>query len=183
MQRIKDIDPADLDAEQRRVYDAIVTGPRGGIRGPFGPWLRSPQFADLAQALGAYCRFDSGLEKRLSELAILVTGAAWKAKFEWFAHAPIAIAAGVDPDVVEAIRLGKVPRFSRDDEAAVYAFAHELVETRRVTDATYVRVLALLGERGLVDLVGILGYYALVSMTLVTFDVALPPGAADPFED
>lgn len=183
MQRIKDMVPAELDADQRRVYDAIVAGPRGGIRGPFGPWLHSPQFADLAQALGAYCRFGSGLEKRLSELAILVTGAAWKAKFEWFAHAPIAIAAGVDPLVVEAIRLGKAPQFSREDEAVAYTFARELVEARRVTDATYRKAHALLGERRLVDLVGILGYYALVSMTLVTFDVPLPQEAVDPFEN
>jgi len=183
MQRIEDIVPAELDAEQKRVYESIVAGPRGVVQGPLRIWLHSPQFADRAQALGAFCRFGSGLERRLSELAILVTGAYWKAKFEWHAHAPIGIEAGLDPLAVEAIRSGATPLFAREDEAAVYAFARELLENRRVSDATYARAKDALGPRGLVNLVGILGYYALISMTLVAFEVALPEGAANPFGD
>jgi 4-carboxymuconolactone decarboxylase len=183
MQRIQDIDPAALDDAQKQVYDAIVSGPRHSVRGPLPIWLHSPRLADRAQSLGAYCRFGSSLERRLSELAILVTGAHWQARFEWYAHAPIGVEAGLDPQAVEAIRKGETPHFARADEAAVYAFAQELVTTRRVSDASYQQAEALLGARGLVDLVGILGYYALVSMTLVTFDVPLPAGVSDPFEN
>jgi 4-carboxymuconolactone decarboxylase len=182
MQRIKDIDPAALDAEQKRVYDAICAGPRGKVQGPLHIWLNSPQLADRAQALGAFCRFGSGLERRLSELAILVTGAYWQAGFEWYAHAPMGIEAGLDPQAVEAIRKGEAAQFQRRDEAAIYAFARELVTQRRVSDETYAEAEDVLGARGVVDLVGILGYYALVSMTIVAFGVELPKGVAEPFE-
>ena len=183
MPRIDDIDPAALDAEQRRVYEEILAGPRRRLEGPLRVWLHSPQFADHAQALGAFCRFGSGLDRRLSELAILVTGAFWKAKFEWYAHAPLGIEAGLDPLAVEAIRAGRTPKFVREDEAAVYAFARELVTEHRVSEMTYARAEAALGKTGLINLVGILGYYGLVSMTLNAFEVPLPRGAADPFAE
>lgn len=182
MPRIKDIIPAELDAAQKDVYDKILSGPRGTVQGPLRIWLHSPQLADRAQALGAFCRYQTALEPRLSELAIFVTGAFWKAGFEWHVHAPIAIRAGLDPAAVETIRKGERPLFQRADEAAVHAFAHELLTMRRVSDATYAEAEARLGSRGLVDLVGILGYYGLISMTIVAFDVPLPDGADEPFE-
>jgi 4-carboxymuconolactone decarboxylase len=181
--RIPDLVLENLDPEQRRVHDAIVSGPRGRVVGPLRVWLESPQLADHAQALGAFCRFGTGLPPRLSELAIITAGAFWRAKFEWHAHAPMAIKAGIAPAAVEAIRTGKTPQFSRDDEAAVHAFAHELLETRRVSEATYRRVVDALGRKAVVELAGILGYYSLVSLTLNAFEVPLPPGAPDPFAD
>jgi 4-carboxymuconolactone decarboxylase len=181
MPRLPDIDPAALDGEQKRVYDAIVSGPRGRVEGPLRVSLTNPTFAERAQALGAYCRFGSSLPPRLSELAILVTGAYWRAGFEWFAHAPIAIEAGLDPPVVEAIRSGEDPLLTNDDEKAVYQFSRELLTRRRVSQAAYDFAERLLGRRGLVDLVGILGYYALISMTINAFEVPIPNSGEDPF--
>ena len=183
MPRIPDLVLEKLSAEQRRAYDAIVAGPRGRVVGPLRVWLESPQLADHAQALGAFCRFGTSLPPRLSELAIITTGAFWRASFEWHAHAPMAIKAGIDPAAVEAIRTGKTPQFSRADEAAVHAFARELIETRRVSEQTYARALDVLGLQGVVELVGTLGYYSLVSLTLNAFEVPVPAGAADPFAD
>ncbi len=181
MPRIPELDVAKLTPEQRRVHDTIVAGPRGKVEGPLKVWLQSPKFAVRAQELGTHCRFNSGLPPRLSELAILLTGAYWKAGFEWWAHAPMAIKAGLDPEAVEAIRVGRKPVLERTDEAAVYAFASELIRNRRVSDANWRLAVAELGQAGVVDLVGILGYYALISMTIVAFEVPLPQGAADPF--
>ena len=179
--RILDWKPEDLTPTQRKVHDAIVAGPRGKVVGPLRVWLLSPELAERAQELGAFCRFGTSLPPRLSELAILVTGAFWKAGFEWHAHAPIAIEAGVPADAVEAIRLGKVPKFAHEDERAVYEFSSELWTQRRVSDAAYRRIAALLGENTVVELVAILGYYGLISMTINVFEVPLPQGADQPF--
>lgn len=182
MPRLPDIDPATLDKEGKRVYDAIVAGPRGIVQGPLRVWLNSPTLADRAQALGAFCRYGTSLEPRLSELAILVTGAFWRAGFEWHVHAPIAADTGLSAGVIEEIRRGATPDFSRDDERCVYSFAHELWSMHRVSAETYLEAEKVLGRRALVDLVGILGYYGLISMTICAFEVPLPEGAAEPFE-
>jgi 4-carboxymuconolactone decarboxylase len=181
MPRLPDIDPATLPPAQRAAYDRILTSPRGRVEGPLRVWVRSPAFAEKAQALGTYCRFGSTLPPRLSELAILVTGAYWKAGFEFWAHAPMAIAGGLDAAIVEAIRIDATPTFAKADEKAVYEFAHELVRTRRVSEPKYRAVFEALGETATIDLVGILGYYALISMTINAFEVPLPAGEKDPF--
>ena len=181
MPRLPELDVAKLSPEARKVYDAIVAGPRGKVEGPLKVWLQSPTLADRAQQLGAFCRFDTSLEPRLSELAILLTGAYWKAGFEWAVHAPAALKAGLDAEAVEAIRVGRKPVLPRTDEAAVYAFATKLLRNRRVPMSTYRLATGELGQRGVVDLVGILGYYTLVSMTIVAFQLPLPPGTPDPF--
>jgi 4-carboxymuconolactone decarboxylase len=181
MPRLPDIVPDKLTPEQRVVYDRIVAGPRGRVEGPLRVWLSSPDFAARAQNLGEFCRFGSSLPPRLSELAILVTGAYWKAGFEWYAHAPLAIGAGIDASAVEMIRTGGTPSFTKPDEAIVYTFSTELVTNRRVSPATYATAIAQLGEKTVVELVGLLGYYALISMTIVAFEVPLPPGEREPF--
>ena len=181
MSRVPHLDPEQLFPEQRKVYDAIVAGPRGGVVGPLRVWLQSPELADRAQALGAFCRFGTSLPPRLSELAILVTGAHWQAAFEWRGHAPIGLKAGLDASTIEAIRVGKQPNLTKSDEAAVYAFAKELLGTRKVSDVTYQRAVAELGLTAVVELVGVLGYYGLVSMTINAFEVPLPDGAPQPF--
>lgn len=175
------LDEAALTPEQKRVHDEILSGPRGIVEGPLRVWLMSPKLADRAQALGAFCRYDTKLPPRLSELAILVTGAFWKAGFEWAVHCPIALKAGVDPAVAEAIRTRKEPVFAAEEDAAVYAFARELHANRKVSDATYDRAIAALGLETVVELVGVLGYYTLISMTINAFHVPLPEGAPDPF--
>jgi 4-carboxymuconolactone decarboxylase len=179
--RIPDWKPEDLTPAQRKVHDAIVAGPRGRVIGPLRVWLLSPELAERAQELGAFCRYHTSLPPRLSELAILVTGAFWQAGFEWHAHAPIALKAGVPADAIEAIRAGKEPKFARENERAVYEFSRELWTKRRVSDATYRRTADLLGNETVIELVGILGYYGLISMTINTFEVPLPEGVAQPF--
>jgi len=183
MARLPDIVVDKLDPEQRRVYDSIISGPRGTVPGPLRVWLNSPELCERAQALGAFCRYDTVLPPRLSELAIITVGAYWKAGYEWAVHAPIAQKAGLAQDVIEAIRRGQQPEFQRSDEAAVHAFIHELLNNRKVSETTHRKAESEIGSRGLVDLVGIMGYYGLISMTIVAFDVPLPEGASDPFHN
>lgn len=175
------LEAADLTLRQQEVHDAIAGGKRGRVEGPLRVWLQSPELADRAQALGAFCRYETRLPARLSELAILVTGAFWKAGFEWAVHAPIAAAAGLAPETLEAIRTGAPPAFAEADEAAVYDFASRLHRYHKVDAETYERATNALGTEGVVELVGILGYYTLISMTINAFEVPLPDGAADPF--
>lgn len=175
------LDETALTSEQQNVYDAIAGGKRGLVQGPLRVWLQSPKLADRAQALGEFCRYDTRLPPRLSELAILVTGAFWASGFEWAVHAPIAIQSGLSPKIVEDIRTGNKPNFQNKDEAVIYAYAHELHHAHRVSDETHRAAVELLGAEGVVELVGILGYYTLISMTINAFDVPLPKGMADPF--
>lgn len=175
------LDDDALLPEQRVIFDTIAAGKRGVVQGPLRVWLQSPALADRAQALGSFCRYDTLFERRLSELAILVTGAFWRSGFEWAVHAPIGLEAGLSGPVVEAIRRGEAPDFERDDESAVYDFAHQLHETHVVDGVAYARVVELFGVRGAVELVGLLGYYTLISMTINAFEVPLPEGVEDPF--
>lgn len=183
MSRYSDVDLDSLTDAQQAVADAIAGGPRGSLRGPFIPWLLSPELADHAQKLGGFLRYRSSLPDRLKELAILFTARHWDADFEWYAHAPMALKAGLPLPVVEAMAAGQEPTFDAADEALVYRFCRETYETRRVCDETHDAAAALFGQRGVAELVGLLGYYALVSMTLNTFDVAAPDdGAAPPLQ-
>ena len=171
-----------MSPEQRRIHDEIAAGPRGRVAGPLEVWLHAPGLADHAQKLGAYVRFQSSLAPALAELAILVTARHWQTEFEWHAHARLARAAGVPEAVIEAIRTDAEPTLADPSSRAVYALARELHATRTLSDATYAAAKAALGERALVDLVGLLGYYALVSMTLNAFAVPTPDGSR-PFAD
>ena len=183
MPRLPALTPETMNDTQRAIHDEIVSGPRGSIGGPFLAWLNSPEFANRAQALGEYVRFDNALPAQLSELAILVTAHHWRAQFEWWAHARDAKKAGVDPAIVAAVHAGEEPPFTTDAERAVYAFAKEIYARRRVSPETYDNAVTHLGLQGTVDLVGVLGYYALVSMTLNTFEVPVPEGEDLPFEE
>ena len=180
MPRMAPLDFKNLTPDQQRVADAIRSGPRGGLRGPFEAWLRSPELADRAQQLGAYCRFGTSLPRDVSELAILLTGKHWRAQFEFWAHARLARDAGLPEDVIEAIRTGARPALARDDLAIAYELVTEHFATNRLSAATYERAVRVFGERGLIDLIGLVGYYGLVSMTLNIAEVALPEGEKEP---
>jgi 4-carboxymuconolactone decarboxylase len=180
MPRLAPLDLNNLTPEQKTVADAIVAGPRGGLRGPFEPWLRSPHLADRAQKLGEYCRFHNSLPRDLSELAICLVGRHFKAQYEFYAHARLAKEAGLAPDIVEAIRLRATPLFTREAERIVYDFVTEYLATNRVAEPNYKRAIEAFGEQGVVDLVGVCGYYMLVSMTLNVFEMPLPPGVPEP---
>lgn len=171
--RLPTLDPAQLSPEQKAIHDAIAAGPRGRVQGPLAVWLHSPGLADNAQRLGAFCRFGTSLEPRLSELAILVTGRVWTAQFEWAVHKPIALKAGLSEAVVDAIRNRGTPPFERADERVVHDFARALHLDRKVPQALYDEAVATLGVTAVVELVGILGYYTLISMTINAFNVPL----------
>ncbi len=183
MSRLPELDPDAMSPEQRRVYDDIVDGPRGRVQGPFHAWLRSPDLCGRAQKLGAFCRFGSSLPPRLSELAILTVARHATCQVEWHLHEPIARDAGVADGVIDAIRKNRPPEFVHEDERAVHAAVTDLLETHRLSDDAYAGALALLGERGVVELVGIVGYYILVALTLNGFDVPVPDGAPPPLPD
>lgn len=178
MTRIAALTIEQMSADQKQVYDTIAAGPRGRVRGPLAIWLNRPKLAATAQALGQYCRYDSCLPPRLSEFAILIMAVHWKAEFEWWAHKPAALKAGLSPDIVNALRDGAPITFTQTDEAAVHEVMIQLHADRRLKDDVYQRALDVLGQDQLVDLIGLAGYYTLVSMTLNAFDVGLPDGEA-----
>ncbi|WP_210252037.1 carboxymuconolactone decarboxylase family protein [Rhodoplanes serenus] len=184
--RLPALAEATLAPAQRALLDAMRSGPRGGgigLGGPFGVFLHAPAYGVHAQALGAHCRYGTVVPARLSEFAILVTARLWRAQYEWHVHAPIAEKAGVKPSTLAALRAGRVPARAPADERAVHAFVTELYTRRRVSDRTYARLHSLLGDAGMVEFVGILGYYALVAMTLDVFRVPLPAGVAPFFPE
>ena len=184
--RLLEPDEKSLSSAQRAMRDAIVTS-RGlnssKLGGPFAVWLHAPEFGDIVQKLGAHCRYRTALPPRLSEFSILTMARHWRAQFEWFAHAPIAEKAGVKPDTIRDLKVGRKPRTMAKDERAVYDFIAELHRTRRVSDKSYGRVHAFLGDAGMVEFVGLLGYYTLVSMTLNVFRVNPPAGETLPFKE
>lgn len=185
-----------LSDAQAEVWDGLVGGKRsegkgssflqddeGGLVGPFNAWLHSPDVGQRVQQLGETLRFSTSLPAPLLEIAILVTARHWRANFEWWAHTRLARRAGIDPSVIEAIQDEKEPVFDDADQRLIYDFSRQLLGRQRVDDDLYYRVRELLGESGLVDVVSLLGYYGLVSMTLNVFQVPLPPGQESPFED
>lgn len=177
MPRFKEIAPEQMSEAQRAVCAQLVAGKRGRVPPPFQALLPSPELAARAQSLGEFLRYDTSLPARLSELAILVTARFWTAQYEWHVHAQMAEKGGLDPAIVAAIADRRDPmRLMKDDERAVYALARALHETHGVDDATYAEALKQLGERGTVELVGLLGYYTLISMTLNVFEVPVPGG-------
>ena len=176
MTRLPALEQSQMDDRQKQVYEAIASGPRGNVRGPLAIWLYRADLADKAQALGQYCRYDSSLVPRLSELAILTTARIWGAMFEWQAHLQPALAAGLDPNIIDSLSVDKPPIFAAEDEALVYEFTRELNIKRDVSDTLYARSISILGNAGTVDLVGILGYYSLISMTIKVFNVNPMPG-------
>jgi 4-carboxymuconolactone decarboxylase len=174
-----------LTPAQRALCAAIASGPRGTFRfsGPFAIWLHAPELGLVAQALGAHCRYKTSLSPRQSEFAILTTARTWRAQYEWQAHAPMAEKAGVSAKTIRALKAGRTPDDAAADERAIYDFIVELFRTRRVGDRNYRRVLKHLGTTGTVELVGIIGYYALISMTLNVFRAATDPDKPLPFKE
>lgn len=164
--RLPPIPPADWTPQQRDCAEEIIVGPRGGLIPPFVPMLRSPELTMHSQRLGEYLRYRSAVGLRLSELAILLVARHWTQQVEWAIHAPIALREGIAAETVAAIALGERPPGLTADEAVVYDFSTELLETRQVSDATWARAVAVLGEQGVVDLVGINGYYAYLAMLM-----------------
>ena len=171
MQRLKDWTVEDLNEEQKKVYDEIVKGPRGSVVGPLRIWLNNPKLAKVAQQVGAYARYGTSLDNSLSELAIITTGRVWSSKFEWEHHAPLAIKAGINEEHVNIIAQAKRPIFDNQIEQIVFDFAAESNILKNVKDDTFAIALEKLGQTRVIDIVGICGYYNLISMTLNVFKV------------
>jgi 4-carboxymuconolactone decarboxylase len=176
--RFAPLNYASMTPEQKRLTDLLLAGERHTTDGPYNVLLRSPEMGDAAQQLGAQIRFHSSLPDRLKELAIIITGRAWNAQYEWYAHKRYALQAGVEQSTVDAIAQGKLPPSMTADEAIVYNFCHELIDTRQVSDATFAAAKNRLGERGVVDLTGLVGYYHFVSMMLNVDRYPLPAGVS-----
>jgi len=155
-----------MDAAQQAAADELIAGPRKGVKGPFIALLRSPELLARAQKVGEYLRFNSALPQRLAEFATLVVARAWTQQFEWFVHVPLALKEGTSTQTIAALRVGRRPATMSDDEALVYDFTTELTAHHGVSDDTYQRCVVRLGERGTVDLVGTIGYFVWMSMTL-----------------
>lgn len=181
MPRITLPDPADMSTQQREVYDRIVSGPRGKIQGPLRAALHNPELADKWQALGALLRYRTTLPLRLSEIAILVTGRACRSPFEWYAHRIEAEKAGISAEIIDALLAQREPEGLSPEEHAVWRYAVELNAHNSVSDATYQEALSHFGERGVVELTALVGYYTLVAMTLNCHEIPLPEGQAPAF--
>lgn len=188
MSRLPPLDPADLNPDQRAVLEAIESGPRGarhgrriGMVGPFGLWVRAPRIGKATQALGAAARFETSLPENVKEVAICTVGAFHRARFEFAAHGPMAIAAGVPAEAVEAIRTGADPVFEQSAETLAYQLTRQLLADHRIEDETYRQATETFGVEGTIELVTVVGYYCLVSLSLNAFEVPLREGMEDPF--
>lgn len=176
-ERFKPLSLEEMTPEQRRMAENVLAGPRKALRGPFSTFVYSPETGDHAQKLGAQVRFKNSLPEKLKELAILLVARFWTAQYEWYAHRRLALEAGLDAAIADAIADGKRPARLGADEAAIYDFCSELLQTREVSDAAFAAVRDRFGERGVVDLICTMGYYCLVSMTLNVNRYPLPPDA------
>jgi 4-carboxymuconolactone decarboxylase len=191
--RFKLIPIENFTPEQRKLYDAIRSGPRakiansgaskpGPLGGPFNVWLRSPGIGDCVQRLGEEIRFRSSLPSKLNEMAIMITARFWTSQYEWYAHCKLALEAGLDPAIAQDIAEDRRPAKMDADEAIIYDFSQELHENQGVSDANYKRVLDRFGERGVFDLIAVNGFYSLVSMCLNVDRTPLPEGVPLPLK-
>lgn len=160
---------------QKAMVTHVLDGPRTSLGGPFNVMLRSPEMGDAAQQLGAFSRFNT-MPGKLRELAIIMTARFWTSHFEWYVHKEAALREGLDPTIVDAIANGESPTGMDADETVVYKLVSELLYERRVSDTTFETAVAALGERGVVDVVGIVGYYGMVSLFLNIDEYPLPDG-------
>ena len=174
--RFKALTWAEMTPAQRTMVEHLFAGPRAGANGPFNVLLRSPEMGDIAQQFGASMRFNQAMPRKLNEMAIIIVARYWTAQYEWYAHKRAALQAGLNPAIVEAIQTGKRPAGMAKDETAVYTFCSELLNTKHVSDATFQAAKDLVGEKGVVDLMGVMSWYQMVSMLLNVDRYPMPDG-------
>jgi 4-carboxymuconolactone decarboxylase len=174
MSRIPDVTPDAYTPDQKRVADEIGKLRRGLARGPYAIWIRIPEVAELASKLGNMIRLKSKLERRLFELMVLIVARTWSAQFEWFAHEPYGHEFGIESDVIEALRAGRVPSFKREEERVVYDTITELQSKRALSQASFDRAHSKLGLQPLIELIAGAGYATMLAMTLRSFEVPAP---------
>ncbi|HLC43476.1 MAG TPA: carboxymuconolactone decarboxylase family protein [Methylomirabilota bacterium] len=164
--RMPPLSPEKMTEAQRKAAAELAAGPRGGVRGPFIPLLRSPELMDRLQKVGEYLRYHSALPPKLNELVVLITSREWTQQFEWAVHVPLAIKAGLKPEIVEALADGRRPSGMAEDEEIAYNLCDELFRTRGVSEPTYQRAVAKFGEQGVIDMLGLTGYFTTVAMVM-----------------
>jgi 4-carboxymuconolactone decarboxylase len=171
-----------LNPEQKKWADMISAPPRNAkfVNPPYRAYIYNPDLANRLTALPEYLRWNTSLPPRLSELAILITARQWTAQYEWYAHYPLALKGGLDPKIADAIAAGQRPEGMKEDETALYDLASELYRDRKVSDPVYKAALGQFGERGIMDIIGIIGYYDLVSMALITMQAGMPDDKVKP---
>jgi 4-carboxymuconolactone decarboxylase len=180
MSRIRFPSGDELTPEQKAVYDEVVSGPRGRLVGPLRAVIHSPDLAARWSRFGEFLRFSTCLPKRLNELAIIVVGRHWNSQLEFHVHSQAALESGLDVAAVEAIRLANSPLFRELPDAEVYEFTRELIQTGGVSDTTHAAVTRRWGERGVVELTGVIGYYTMVCFTLNAHHIPLPDEGEGP---
>jgi 4-carboxymuconolactone decarboxylase len=178
--RMPPIPPDQMTEAQKKAAQEIVAGPRGEVRGPYVPLLRSPELARRLQRTGEYLRFQGGLEGRQREMMILLAARHWTQQYEFSSHQALALKAGLKPNVITAIAEGRRPEGMAEDEEIIYSFSTELNGNRSVSDATYARAVKKFGEQRLIDLVCLNGYYSMMAMVMNVARTPLPAGAAPP---
>ena len=174
--RLKLLSPGEMNADQKQTYDESIAGKRGAPPAPMMAWLNSPEMARHATRLGGVLRFDTMFPAELSEIAILVTARHWTSHYEWFAHKRLALKGGMDVRIIDSIRDRRTPHFDDPKAQMIYDVAKSLHEGHGLTKALYEEAVKVLSVRGLVEIVGLCGYYTMVSMTLNTFEFDLPEG-------
>ena len=177
-ERLPAIPPEQWTDEQKKVAEAIASGPRGEIRGPFLALLRSPGLAQAVQQVGEYLRFRSPLDRRIAEMATLMAARHWTQQYEWQSHHAHAIKAGLSPAIAQSIAEGRRPTGMANDEEALYDMLTETLHHHSVCDATYARAVDQFGEQGVIELVSVAGYYGMLALVLNVARKALPPGKA-----
>ena len=196
MSRLPRLPITELNPEQEALMKSITGSERyagkpvtdftfadGSMRGPFNPWLHSPEAGERQQQLGQVLRFRNAMKPSLRELAIICVARHWRSQYEWYAHAAIGLREGLPQEVIDAIYNDEEPPETEPGVKAVAAFARETLTNHNVSDATYEAALAVLGDQGIVDLVSTVGYYCMVSATLNVFQVPVPDGVEPPFKD
>jgi len=182
MSRLQPVDPATLPPEGRAVYDKIANSPRGGVRGPFLALLHVPEMCDRIQHLGAQLRYGTSFEPRLSEMTILLVARHFNCQYEWFAHEQHAQKGGLAQTIIEAIRERRRPDTMKTDETALYDYVTELITHNSISNVSYQRAHEAFGQRGVVELAGLAGYYIMIAMTLLAHDLQPPAGTPPLFK-
>ena len=176
MSRLQNLKYEDMSQDQKNLHDEILSGPRTQIAGPMHTWFLNPSYGSLIEKVGAFCRYETSIEPRLSELAIIIVARHWNANVEWFAHSEIAIKSGILQETVEAIELNKRPDFKKEDEALIFDITKSILDTKGLTDELFKRAEDTIGKTSLLDLTAIIGYYCNVAIQLNVFEIPSDDG-------